>query len=203
MFSRVDSNTGHFKILPLPADLFLDPSPFGDGALLFLKKFDNNSAALLPAHSQGILLAAGQALATFGQNSRPALEAYGITDRSGSDALNKSLSTKRAQNALDAMIAAMSLSSDRITFANGLGERFADEYFQIKDDRSDPSFRNENFRGVALYIWQSLSTAQETGLRLNVAFAAPPTGGGPGRKNFLSFLHLGRIRALPRSPFSP
>jgi hypothetical protein len=103
---------------------------------------------------------------------------------------------RRAEAAMDGIRASMSLQGN-IVFANGLGERLADEYFQLPDDT-----RNANFRGVACYLWESFSTARDPFLRLSVAFATPPTGGSALNRRFLSALHMGRHRAQPRSTFA-
>ena len=195
MFTAVDSPTGHFALVPIPARFFEVPPPFGAGALLVLNRFANNSAALLPPHMAGIQIAAAQARSSFGSSSG-ACEVYGITDRTGSETLNRELSKRRAQAALSALTSAMSLLDGAITFSNGLGERFADEYFQASDNS-----RDENFRGVACYIWESFATATDPFLKVNVAFAAPPLGGGDGRRVFLAALHMGRHRAQPLSVF--
>ena len=196
MFTFIDSPTGQFTLLPFPAEFFDTASPFGNGALLLLNQFANNSAVLRAAHVQGILIAAAQASATFGTGFG-ALEVYGLTDRTGSEALNLELSTRRAQAALSALSSAMALGSTNVVFSNGLGERFADEYFQKADNT-----RDAQFRGVACYLWESFSTAIDPILRLNVSFAAPPTGGGGKRRLFLGALHMGRLRAQPRPPFA-
>jgi hypothetical protein len=197
MFTAVSSPTGHFTLLPIPEEFFETPSPFGSGALLVLNKFANNSAALQAAHLEGILIAAAQAKQTFGANGG-ACEAYGLTDRTGSEQLNLELSARRAKAALTAMSEAMGFQDFNTQFSNGLGERFADEYFQLRDGKEG---RDDNFRGVACYFWESFSTATDTALRINVAFASPPAGGGGRRRTFLAALHLGRHRAQPASPF--
>lgn len=196
MFTTVDSPSGHFILLPFPNDFLELPNPFGVGGLLILNKFANNSARLHPEHVRGIAIAAAQGTATFGAGSG-ALECYGITDRSGSETLNKVLSTRRAEAALGALGTAMGLGQSNVRFANGLGERFADEYFGQGEDS-----RNDVFRGVVCYLWESLSAATDPVLRINIAFAAPPLEGGGRRRIFLAALHMGRLRALPRSPFA-
>src|SRR4051794_3342207 len=95
MFTEVRSPTGHFTLLPFPDNFFEFPPAFGVGAMLVLNKFSNNSASLLAPHIQGIQLAAEQAKQTFSANSG-ACEVYGITDRTGSEQLNKELSGRRA-----------------------------------------------------------------------------------------------------------
>ncbi|MEO8027226.1 MAG: OmpA family protein, partial [Bryobacteraceae bacterium] len=167
MFSEVRSPTGHFALVPMPGTFFENPSPFGGSALLVLNRFDNNSAKLRSEHLQGITVAAAQASGRV-----KVLELYGITDRSGSDALNMALSIRRADAALAALSTALGLGPNNITFANGLGERFADQYFMLKQNARDPTMR-----GVACYLWDSLSTARDPFLRVAVAFAAPPRGG--------------------------
>lgn len=196
MFTEVRSPTGHFSLLPFPAEFFEFPPVFGAGALLVLNKFGNNSAALLPQHIQGIQIAAEQAKQTF-SNGSGACEVYGLTDRTGSEELNRELSTRRARATLDAMSVAMSFADFNAQFSNGLGERFADEYFKLQDGKPG---RDENFRGVACYLWESFSTATDTFLRVNVSFAAPPLDPGR-RRTFLAALHMGRLRAQPLSPF--
>lgn len=131
--------------------------------MLVLNKFANNSSRLLPEHLQAFSIAATQA----GGNVS-ALEIYGITDRKGSEAVNKVVSTQRANAALGPLKKMLGLSPLSTTFANGLGERFADEYHQ----------------------------------RVSVGFATPPTGGGGQGAVFLSPLHMGRLRAQPRSSFA-
>jgi hypothetical protein len=195
MFTVVTSPTGHFTLAPIPDRFFEIPPPFGAGALLVLNRFANNSAALLPEHIQGIQIAAAQARLSFGPNSG-ACEVYGITDRTGSEELNRQLSARRAQAALTALSGAIGLLGGSIQFSNGLGERFADEYFQLADGKPG---QDANFRGAACYIWESLSTATDPFLRVNVAFASPPSGGG--NRSFLAALHMGRLRAQPVSPF--
>ena len=96
MFTEVRSPTGHFSLLPFPSNFFETPPPFGAGGLLVLNRFKNNSADLLPEHLAGIQLAAGQANLTFGVGSG-ACEVYGITDRTGSEDLNRELSSRRAR----------------------------------------------------------------------------------------------------------
>ncbi len=196
MFTEVRSPTGHFSLLPFPPDFFESPPVFGVGALLVLNKFANNSAALLPQHIQAIQIAAAQAKQTFTADSG-ACEVYGLTDRTGSDELNRELSSRRAQATLNAMSAAMSFADFNAQFANGLGEQFADKYFKLADGKAG---KDENFRGVACYLWDSFSTATDTFLRVNVAFAAPPLDGG-ARRTFLAALHMGRHLAQPASPF--
>jgi hypothetical protein len=192
MFSEVRSPTGHFSLLPLPAIFFDIPPPFGAGAMLVLNKFANNSSKLLPQHMIGISTAASQGKGIVG-----ACEVYGITDRAGSEDLNKALSVKRANAALTALKTALSLESFNTVFANGLGERFADEYFKNADNS-----REAGFRGVVCYLWQSFATATDASLKINVAFASPPDGGGDRRRAFLAPLHMGRLRTTPRSPFA-
>jgi hypothetical protein len=202
MFAVVQSPTEHFLIAPLPPSFFETPPPFGGGAMLILNKFDNNSASLRAEHVQGILIAAAQA-----SGNVSACEAYGITDRTGSESFNLALSTRRANTALAALNTALSLGSSRLTFANGLGERFADEYFQLADGtesgkKKGTTGRNEDFRGVVCYLWESFATATDPFLQVSIAFAAPPTGGGGLSRTFLPALHMGRLRAQPRSPFA-
>jgi OmpA family len=196
MFIPTDSPTGHFTLLPMPREFFETPPPFGGGALLVLNKFANNSASLRAEHMVGIRIAAAQAAATFGP-STGSLEVYGLTDRTGSEQLNKDLSGRRARAALEALRAAMGLGDFRATFANGLGERFAAEYFELADNS-----RDDMFRGVACYLWESFTMARDPILRLEISFATPPTGGSPRRRVFLAALHMGRLRAQPASPFA-
>jgi hypothetical protein len=195
VFTEVRSPTGHFSLIPVPSRFFETPPPFGAGALLVLNRFKNNSADLLPEHMVGIQLAAGQANLSFGVGSG-ACEVYGITDRTGSEELNRELSSRRASAALAALSGAMGLLDGTIRFSNGLGERFADEYFQLADGKPG---QDENFRGAACYLWESFATATDPFLRVSVAFAAPPNGGES--RSFLAALHMGRLRAQPASPF--
>jgi OmpA family len=195
MFTTVESPTGHFTLIRFPEDFHELPNPFGSGGLLILNRFANNSAQLQSEHKRGLLIAASQARETFGAGNG-ALEVYGTTDRSGSESLNKALSTRRAEAALATLRDAMALSPSSFTFANGLGERFADEYFAQGEDS-----RNDVFRGVLCYLWESFSTATDAVLRINVAFAAPPLEGDGRRRIFLAALHMGRLRAQPPSPF--
>jgi hypothetical protein len=197
MFTATQSPTGHFSLLPFPPDFFELPPVFGAGAMLVLNKFANNSASLLPQHLLGIQIAVEQAKQTFSSGSG-ACEVYGITDRTGSDELNRQLSTRRAQAALNAVSAAMSFGDFNAQFANGLGEQFAEKYFLLADGKAG---QNENFRGVVCYLWESFNTATDVFLRVNVAFASPPAGGGGSRRTFLAALHMGRHLALPVSPF--
>ena len=81
----------------------------------------------------------------------------------------------------------MGLSAASFRFANGLGERFADEYFQSGEDS-----RDDVFRGVLCYLWESFATATDPFLKVNIAFAAPPLEGGGPRRIFLAALHMGR-----------
>jgi len=192
MFTRVGSPTGHFILDPLPASLFEFPPAFGGAALLRLVRFDNNSAALRPEHLQGIAIAAQQA-----GGQMQACECYGVTDRSGSEELNRALSSRRAQTALTSLTSALGLTEARVTFANGLGERFAAEYFAMADNQ-----REGGFRGVACYLWESFAVATDPFLKISVSFASPPDGGGGQSKILLSPLHMGRLRAQPRSPFA-
>ncbi len=193
MFTDVRSSTGHFALLPIPSVFFETPPPFGAGALLVLNRFDNNSAKLRTEHFQGISIAAAQA-----GRSVSALEIYGITDRAGSEALNFALSRQRAQTALAALGVAVGLGPTNIQFANGLGERFAAEYFALKGAND----RDANMRGVACYLWESFATATDPFLKVSVAFASPPAGGGGRGRNFLPALHMGRLRMQPRSTFA-
>ena len=110
-----------------------------------------------------------------------------------------SLSIRRANNALDALKRSLQLDNLAVTFANGLGERFAAEYFeQMKQDGT----RSPLLRGVACPLWGYISDATDPILRLNISFAAPPTGGGPKRRAFLAPLHMGRLKSQPPSPFA-
>ncbi len=191
-FSPVVSNTGHFTITPFPATLFETPPPFGAGALLVLNKYDNDSFSMRSEHALGISIAAAQAA-----NSVRALEIYGITDRAGSESHNLTLSRRRAETARTALMTALGLGPNSITFANGLGERFAAEFFDLKGEND----RDPTMRGVACYLWDSFAVATDPFLQVSVAFATPPTGGGRFR-SFLAALHMGRLRAQPRSIFS-
>ena len=193
MFTLVESPTNHFTLLPLPSIFFENPPPFGAGALLLLNRFNNNSATLLPAHLQGIAIAAAQAKSSM-NSAFASCEVYGFTDRSGSESVNKVMSNQRASAALGAMKAAAGL--DGVNFSNGLGERFADEYFQVDEDA-----RNDVFRGVAVYLWESFNTATDPFLKVNVAFASPSSGIEGRDRIFLAALHMGRHRAQPASPF--
>ena len=193
MFSAVDSPSGHFTLMPIPSEFFELPSPFGAGsAMLILQKFANNSAQLVSEHMRGISIAASQA---NGQVS--ACEVYGVTDRAGSEDLNRALSLQRAVSTLEALKPALSIQPFHTVFAGGLGERFAEEYHQRADNE-----RNENFRGVVCYLWESFSAATDTILKIEVAFAAPPLGGTGRRRIFLPPLHMGRLRTVPRPPFA-
>jgi hypothetical protein len=107
------------------------------------------------------------------------------------------MSIQRANASLNALKAALGFTSFNVTWANGLGERFADEYFQEADNR-----RDGNFRGTACYLWESFTTAIDPILQLEVKFASPPMAGAPRRRAFLAPLHMGRFRAQPRSPFA-
>lgn len=197
MFSATDDPGGFFALRPLPKLLFDIASPFGSGAQLFLLRFPKNSAQLLPQHLAGVSLAAAQAKQTFGE-SAGALEVYGLTDRSGTDAFNLGLSTQRAKNAETALRGAMGLGSFNQSFSNGLGEEFEKLYFPNFKDGSSA----DQFRGVVCYLWESIATARDVGLRIQVAFAAPPMSDDDGRKSVLGPLHMGRVRMTPRSTFA-
>lgn len=192
MFTSVDSPSGHFTLLPIPREFFEFSSPFGGSAMLILQKFKNNSSQLLSEHMRGIAIAASQA-----SGGVSACEVYGVTDRSGSEDLNRALSLQRATNALEALKPALGLLPFNTTFAGGLGERFADEYHQRADNE-----RNDLFRGVVCYLWESLGAATDTVLKIEVSFAAPPLGGFGRRRIFLPPLHMGRLRTVPRPPFA-
>lgn len=196
MFTFTESPTGKFTLIPMPNRFFELPSPSGGGALLILNGFANNSANLQSEHFQGIQIAAAQAAASFGAGSG-ALEFYGITDRTGTAEYNLQLSRLRAATALNTMRATMGLADRMVTFSNGLGERLAEEYFEHLDNT-----RSEGFRGVACYIWESMNRATDPFFQLEVAFAAPPTGGSPTNRVLLAPLHLGRLKSSPRSPFA-
>lgn len=196
MFTFTEGPTGKFTLIPMPDRFFEFPSSNSGGALLILNGFANNSATLTSEHNQGILIAATQAMASFGTGSG-ALEFYGITDRTGSADYNLQLSRQRAATALSAMRSAMGLQDRMLAFSNGLGERLADEYYQQQDNT-----RSDGFRGVACYLWDSLNRATDPFFQLEIAFAAPPTGGDPARRALLAPLHLGRLKSAPRSPFA-
>lgn len=191
MFKAFDDPKGNFSFFPLPSLFFLDPSPFGNGALLVLKKFALNSTALSAAHGAGIKQAAGQVISTFGKD-QGSLEVYGLTDRSGSETINMTVSAARANTVLRAVKAALGLSDFHMTSSMGLGERFADEYQENRDNT-----KNENMRGVACYFWESISTARDPMLVTSIKFAKPPNGGP-----LLGPLFLGRFRSTPPSPFA-
>ncbi len=197
MFSATDDPGGFFALRPMPASVFDIASPFGSGAQLFLQRFTKNSAELLPQHAAGISIAAAQARLTFGA-SGGAIEIFGMTDRSGKDAFNQALSTNRAKNAENALRSAMSLGSFNASFSNGLGEEFEKQYFPKDQDGSS----NDRFRGVICYLWESISTARDVGLRIQIGFAGPPLTEGDARTSVLGPLHLGRLRATPRSSFA-
>ncbi|MFO0915865.1 MAG: hypothetical protein U0795_23100 [Pirellulales bacterium] len=196
MFTFTESPTGKFTLIPMPDRFFEFPSSNSGGALLILNGFANNSATLLAEHHLGILIAATQAMASFGTGSG-ALEFYGVTDRTGSDEYNLQLSRQRAATALNVMKSAMGLADHLVAFSNGLGERLADEYYQKQDNT-----RSDGLRGVACYLWDSVNRATDPFFRLEIAFAAPPTGGDPARRALLGPLHLGRLKSSPRSPFA-
>jgi hypothetical protein len=196
MFLKTLGPKAQFTLLPMPPQFFELPQPFGGAALLVLNDFATNSARLTPEHIAGIRLAAAQASLTFGPRTG-SLEVYGVTDRAGSEKLNKDLSNRRASAALEALQSAMGLGEFGVKFANGLGERFAAEYFEDPDNS-----RQAGLRGAACYLWDSFSTARDTILRLEISFAAPPTGGGSFRRAFLGPLHMGRHRTSPPSPFA-
>jgi hypothetical protein len=197
MFSVIADPKGFFALRPLPKSLFDIASPFGSGAQLFLLRFPKNSATLLPQHLAGIGIAAAQARLTFGSSSG-VIEAYGMTDRSGSDAFNKQLSVKRAENVKNTLLGAMGLSGSGGSFSNGLGEQFEKEYFPESPEDSS----NDAFRGVVCYLWESIATARDAALRIQIAFANPPMSNETGRATLLGPLNLGRLRSSPRSVFS-
>jgi hypothetical protein len=186
MFTSTDSSTGQFGIRPIPELFFELPSPFGSGAMLVLNGFGNNSAKLAAEHHRGVQILVAQVRSSWGPGSGVG-EFYGITDRSGSDALNQRLSGQRAQNARDALWSALGFGEAHINHFDGLGETFAAEYFQEADDS-----RHGGFRGVACYVWESFAVARDTVLQMNVKAAKPPDGGGGFRRTFLAPLHLGR-----------
>ncbi len=197
MFFATNDPGGFFSLRPMPNSVFDIASPFGSGAQLVLQRFPKNSAQLLPQHSAGISVAAAQARQTFGA-SGGAIELFGLTDRSGQDAFNIGLSTNRARNAENALRIAMSLGDFSASFSNGLGEEFEKLYFPNDKDGSS----NDSFRGVVCYLWESIATARDVGLRLQISFAAPPLPAGDRRTSVLGPLHLGRLRATPRSSFA-
>lgn len=191
MFTAFDDPSGHFSFSPLPAKFFLDQSPFGGGALLVLNKFDKNSTSTNARHGMGIARAVAQVISAFGPQ-KGLLEVYGISDRTGSESINLTISAARARNALAQVKGALGLSDFNMTSSAGLGERFADEYFQDKDLSNDA-----NMRGVACYFWESISVAQDPVLVLSIKFATPPKG-----NTMLGPLFLGRFRSSPPSPFA-
>jgi hypothetical protein len=193
MFATVESPTGHFHIRAMPPRFFLDPSPFGDGGMLILNSFKNNSSKLAGEHYRGVEIFAAQAKAAF-ESGFGAGEFYGITDRSGSEAYNYKMSRFRADNAKSALWAAMGFTDERGSHVEGLGERFAAEYYGKADNS-----RHEGFRGVACYLWQSFATARDPILRMEIAAAGPPDGGGDFRRLYLAALHMGRRN--PDNPF--
>ncbi len=197
MFSVIQDPTGFFALRPLPSTLFDIASPFGSGAQLFLLRFPKNSATLLPQHLVGIGFAVAQARSTFGSSSG-AIEAYGLADRSGSDAFNKQLSDKRAVNVKNTLVGAMGIGDFGTSFSNGLGEQFEKEYFPDDPDNST----NDAFRGVVCYLWESIATARDVALRIQISFATPPMSNRTGRATLLGPLNLGRLRSTPRSVFS-
>ena len=120
MFVSTVGPTGQFTLQPMPPQFFELPQPFGGAALLVLNDFANNSATLTAEHMAGIHLAAAQAALTFGPQTG-SLEIYGITDRAGSENLNKDLSNRRANAALDALRGVMGLGGPvRRTFLGPL-----------------------------------------------------------------------------------
>jgi hypothetical protein len=193
MIVSVDSPTGHFSIRPIPPRFFFDPSPFGNGGMLVLNSFPNNSSKLVGEHHRGIKVFAAQAKAAF-LGGFGAGEFYGITDRTGSESYNFKMSQFRAANARDAVWAAMDFNDERVSFVEGLGERFAAEYFAEADNS-----RHGGFRGVACYVWPTFATGRDPGLRIEIAAAGPPEGGGAFRRTFLAALHMGRRN--PECPF--
>jgi len=187
MFTVIDNPTGHFTLLPFPSSLFFEPPPFGAGAMLVLNEFRLNSSKLNAEHVRGMTILAGQAQATWGGVELAVGEFFGVTDRSGSDSFNQKLSTQRAKSARDALWGVLGLGDANLTFSVGLGEQFAAEYYQEADNT-----QHGGFRGVACYLWESLSTARDPGLRIEIASASPPEGGFGNRRIFLPPLHLGR-----------
>ncbi|GJD54755.1 OmpA family protein [Methylobacterium dankookense] len=195
MFKPFDDPKGCFSFQGLPSKFFLDPSPFGNGALLILHQYANNAMDIDSRHVSGVKQAVAQVRETFGESSG-ALEFYGITDRTGSDSYNKTLSTTRARNALNRFIAELGFTNSNHTFSNGLGESFDAEYFDAKDGTA-----HAGFRGVACYFWESSLTARDPVLTTSIAFAKPHSKGSAQESSLLGPLHLGRLRANPRSTF--
>lgn len=191
MFTPFSDPGGNFAFVPMPAKLFSDPPVFGGGALLVLNQFATNATSISAKHSAGIKFAAAQVRANFGQDEG-VLEVYGVTDRTGSEKVNNTISAARARNVLTTVKATLGLSEFHLTASAGLGERFADEYRQEKDGSKDA-----NMRGVACYFWESIATARDPMLVLSIKFARPPKG-----DVLLAPLFLGRFQSSPPSPFA-
>jgi hypothetical protein len=195
MFKAFEDPKGCFSFQPIPSKFFLEPSPFGNGALLILHRYANNASDIDSRHVFGVKETVAQVRETFGERSG-ALEFYGISDRTGSDRYNKALSAAKAKNALNRFVAELGFQSFNHTFSNGLGETFEAEYFDAKDGTA-----HEGFRGVACYFWESSSTARDPMLTTSIAFAKPHSKGSAQETSLFGPLHLGRLRATPRSTF--
>lgn len=195
MFTQVIDPLGFYSLYPMPRTFFETPSPYGNGAMLILNNYPNNSTSITPMHAAGIAIAVAQANAVTGQGEA-VLEAYGVTDRTGSDAYNLALSAKRAKIVVETMRSALGSLDWKASWSAGLGERFAAEYYSEVD-----STRDSRMRGVVCYIWDSISEARDPFLRTEIQFASPP-GSDPARRGMLGPLHLGRYKSVPPSPFA-